>query len=42
MSGDFEVWVRGRCVITCDTRHDADRWADLLGTSYAPATVVSA
>ena len=42
MSGDFEVWVRGRRAITCDTRQEADRWAGLLGTSYAPATVVSA
>lgn len=42
MSGAFEVWVRGRRVVTCDTRNDADRWADLLGTRYAPAKVIAA
>ncbi|MDN5687097.1 MAG: hypothetical protein L0G94_10560 [Brachybacterium sp.] len=35
----FEVHVRGRKVITCVTRAEAEDWADVAGTDYAPAMI---
>lgn len=42
ISHEFQVWIRGHKVITLPTRSEADHWADLLGTDYAPATVKEA
>lgn len=36
----LEVHVRGSRVISCATDEEAASWAELLGTDYAPATVV--
>lgn len=35
----YEVHVRGRKVITCATRAEAEDWADVAGTDSAPATI---
>ena len=39
MPGPFEVHVRGTRAIACEAREEAEDWAVLLGTDYAPATV---
>lgn len=39
MSRRYEVRVRGRRAIATETRAEAEDWATVLGTSYAPATV---
>lgn len=39
MSRRFEVRIRGRKVISCTTHDEAQHWADLLGTDYAPSTI---
>lgn len=39
MPGPFEVHVRGQKVITCATRDEAETWAAIAGTDYAPATI---
>lgn len=39
MPGPFEVHVKGARAIACESHSEAEYWASLLGTDYAPATV---
>ncbi|MGN7977402.1 hypothetical protein ACTJJ4_07490 [Microbacterium sp. 22195] len=35
----FEVRIKGDRALSCEDRAEAERWAEVLGTDYAPATV---